>query len=440
MQPLIVAEQLTKKYSRRPKSGRRHALHDLISAWLGRTPPTQSLRKDEFFAAKDVSFEVHRGESIALIGRNGSGKTTILKMLAGLTKPDGGRAVLRGRVQSLINLGTGFNNSLTGKENVHNGAAVCGLSRKQSQELIDEVVHFAELGEFIDSNYGTYSSGMKARLGFALAVHLLPDILLIDEILGVGDFAFQNKCFAKMNSLQRKGATIVLVSHSHNRIVQMCERACWLHDGTVMDSGPSAEVVTRYLAFLEEQQQDKTTNGNTILLHEPGKKSPKVNQRVIANAEHYGGRLEQHSIVGRVRGTLTNAAGADLPLWVHCRAILTIEFTLTEEVDRLNMNLPVYRARDGLHITKLSTQHTKLLEDVHSGNPTVEFTIEDLNLTNDDYVLVAAIFSGHEFLYRELLLEFTVCSGGQLYFPNNLLDLKCEQRIIAHTNSSDHER
>ncbi len=104
------------------------------------------------------------------------------------------------------------------------------------------------------------------------------------------------------------------------------------------------------------------------------------------------------------------------------------------------MNLPVYRARDGLHITKLSTQHTKLLEDVHSGNPTVEFTIEDLNLTNDDYVLVAAIFSGHEFLYRELLLEFTVCSGGQLYFPNNLLDLKCEQRIIAHTNSSDHER
>lgn len=261
MKPIITVKDLSKKYSRRANSHLAYGVSDLWREIFGK-PPSLSLRKDEFMAVDDVSFNLFPGDTFALIGRNGSGKTTILKMMSGLTKPDGGSIDIKGKVQALINLGAGFNPNLSGHDNIYNSAALMGLSRRETRGIVDEVVDFSELEEFIDSPVGTYSSGMKSRLGFSVAVSLKPDILLIDEILSVGDYAFQNRCFARMQQLKKQGVTIVLVSHAHNSVIQLCQRAMWLHKGRVMHVGLSKETVQAYLGFLEQEEAAKVVLRN----------------------------------------------------------------------------------------------------------------------------------------------------------------------------------
>ena len=234
MNPIIQVEHLHKKFSRNMDKHKSYAVKDLFGEIIGLSSSNEELRKDEYWAVKDLSFKLYEGESIAFVGRNGCGKTTTLKMLAGLIKPDKGKVTIHGRVQALIALGAGFNPRLSGRDNIFNSAAVQGFSRKETQLIVDEIVDFAELEDFIDSPVQTYSSGMHARLGFAVAVHLKPDVLLIDEILAVGDFSFQNKCFAHMQKLKKSGVSIILISHSHTHIIQMCDNCFWLEKGNVM--------------------------------------------------------------------------------------------------------------------------------------------------------------------------------------------------------------
>ena len=182
MKPVVIAEDISKKYSRNADTHLSYGVSDLFRELFGRNSE-RALRTDEFFAVDSVSFHLYPGDSLALIGRNGSGKTTVLKMLNGLIKPDKGSIVMDGRVQALINLGAGFNPALSGRDNIYSSSSLMGLSSKETAAIVDEVVEFSELEEFIDSPVGTYSSGMKARLGFSVCVHLKPDILLIDEIL-----------------------------------------------------------------------------------------------------------------------------------------------------------------------------------------------------------------------------------------------------------------
>ena len=256
MAPIVTVEHLSKKYSRNAHAHLGYGLGDLFREVMGKKR-SEDLRKDEFLAVKDVSFELNAGDSLALIGRNGSGKTTILKMLTGLVKPDAGEITVRGRVQALINLGAGFSPNLPGRDNVYNSASLMGLGHRETTELLDEIIDFAELGEFIDSPVGTYSSGMTARLGFAVAVHLKPDVLLIDEVLAVGDFAFQNKCFTRMEQLKKEGVTIIFVSHSQSAVVKLCQRAAWIHGGRIMELGPALDTVQAYLGFLENEEQER---------------------------------------------------------------------------------------------------------------------------------------------------------------------------------------
>ena len=232
MQPNVVVENLSKKYSTNANAHLAYGASDLFREITGQSS-NLTLRKDEFLAVDNVSFQLYPGDTFALIGRNGSGKTTLLKMMNGLTKPDGGKVTVRGRAQALINLGAGFNANLSGRDNIFNSAALMGMSQKRTRAIVDEIVEFAELEDFIDSPLGTYSSGMKSRLGFSVAVSLKPDILFVDEILSVGDYAFRNRCFARMQQLKRQGVTIVLVSHSHNSVIQLCQRAMWLHKGSL---------------------------------------------------------------------------------------------------------------------------------------------------------------------------------------------------------------
>lgn len=258
--PIITVEKLYKKYSRNAQNHLGYGMRDLLNEIAGKH--NRELRKDEFYAVNDVSFQLYPGDTVAIIGRNGSGKTTIMKMLNGLIKPDGGRISIGGRVQALINLGAGFSQRLSGRENIFNSASLMGLNHTETTALLDAIIDFSELEDFIDSPVGTYSSGMTARLGFSVAVHLSPDVLLIDEVLSVGDYSFQNKCFIRMEELKKSGVTIVFVSHSHASVIKLCERAVWIHDGCIRAQGPSLKTVQSYLDFMEHE--DKLRHAKSI--------------------------------------------------------------------------------------------------------------------------------------------------------------------------------
>ncbi len=200
-----------------------------------------------FYALHDVSFAVARGETLGIVGRNGSGKSTMLKLMAGVMAPSQGQVRIHGHVSPLIELGAGFHPDLTGRENVYMNASILGMSSRQIRDRFQGIVDFAELWDFIDTPVKRYSSGMYVRLGFAVAVHCDPDILLVDEVLAVGDAPFQEKCLAKMREFQARGVTIVFVSHALTFVEAFCHRALWVHGGRIMAEGPPHEVVSRYL-------------------------------------------------------------------------------------------------------------------------------------------------------------------------------------------------
>lgn len=201
----------------------------------------------EFFALRNVSFSVRHGETVGIIGRNGSGKSTALKLMAGVTAPTEGEVLVVGRVSPLIELGAGFHPDLTGRENVHLNASILGMSSREIEDQYESIVAFAELEEFIDTPVKRYSSGMYGRLGFAVAVHSNPDLLLVDEVLSVGDAFFQEKCLERMREFKASGMTIVLVSHSPALISEFCDRAIWLDHGHLLREGRAEDVVAEYL-------------------------------------------------------------------------------------------------------------------------------------------------------------------------------------------------
>jgi ABC-2 type transport system ATP-binding protein len=201
---------------------------------------------EPFYALRDVSFSIDRGETVGIIGRNGSGKSTALKLIAGVMAPTEGEVRVAGRVSPLIELGAGFHPDLTGRENIHLNASILGMSSREIREQFDSIVQFAELADFIDTPVKRYSSGMYVRLGFAVAVHAKPDILLVDEVLSVGDAYFQEKCLARMHEFQSQGVTIVVVSHGLGLVSNFCERALWIDHGALVVDGPAAEVVRAY--------------------------------------------------------------------------------------------------------------------------------------------------------------------------------------------------
>ena len=204
----------------------------------------------EFYALKNVSFTIQRGESVALIGRNGSGKSTMLKVIAGVLTASEGDVSVSGSIAPLIELGAGFDMDLTARENIYLNGAVMGHNRKFMDENFQEILEFSELQDFIDVPLKNYSSGMVARLGFAIATQVQADILVVDEILAVGDFKFQQKCKERMKHLMGKGTTVLFVSHSDDQVKEICQRAIWLSHGEVMADGPAAEVCDQYRAAM----------------------------------------------------------------------------------------------------------------------------------------------------------------------------------------------
>jgi lipopolysaccharide transport system ATP-binding protein len=245
-QPGITFERVWKRFCR---TERHTSLRDLIPALVSRAVRGEhELKRDEFWALRDVTLEARRGEALGIIGPNGAGKSTVLKLLTKILRPTEGRCELRGRVGALIEVSAGFHPDLTGRENVYLQGAIMGMKRAEIDRKFDQIVDFAGIPEFLETPVRRYSSGMNARLGFAIAAHLEPEVLIVDEVLSVGDFAFQQRAYGRLQEMVNHDVTTIIVSHQLERIASLCKHAVMLRHGQVAHTGPSAETIAAYIS------------------------------------------------------------------------------------------------------------------------------------------------------------------------------------------------
>ncbi len=285
---VLSVRSISKKFCRDLKRSMGYGVRDLASNLAGIRQNPMHLRKDEFWALEDVSFDVRRGDSVGLIGVNGSGKSTLFRIIHGIFPPDGGEVCVRGKIGALIALGAGFHPHLSGRENVYLNASILGIPHKIIASRFDDIVNFAELAEFIEAPVASYSSGMKVRLGFAVAINIDPDILLIDEVLAVGDLAFRNKCIERLKTLLNKERTILFVSHSMQQVELVCQRGILLDAGRVAVDGTAGEAVAEYYRRTDEH----------VLTHPGGEQTPGIVH------------IHECGIVRYEAATVTDAEGA----------------------------------------------------------------------------------------------------------------------------------
>jgi lipopolysaccharide transport system ATP-binding protein len=358
--PVIRAEAISKRYQLGSAYGYktlRESLTNAANRVLRRAGAPKSNGSRRFiWALRDVSFDIEAGELVGVIGANGAGKTTILKVLSRITKPTAGRAEIHGRVGSLLEVGTGFHPELTGRENVYLAGAILGMGRAEIMRRFDEIVEFADIGEFLDTPIKRYSSGMQVRLAFAVAAHLEPEILIVDEVLAVGDLAFQKKCLGKMGEVTAEGRTVLFVSHNMSLIRALCHRGILLVNGSVATDSPIEETVRMYLQSLEEV-------GSQNLLERTDRSGWK--QVAVSRVEISG----THGGTGRL------VAGD--------RA--TFVFHLTGLLSRMSCAFTIYNHL-GLPVTTLSSAPAAI-EDRDDGRPdrSFECTVEELLLVPGRY-------------------------------------------------------
>ncbi|KAA3663603.1 MAG: ABC transporter ATP-binding protein [Chloroflexi bacterium] len=278
MSPAIEVKNLSKQF-RRFHPDRPTTLIETLARGWGRLRP-----KDKFWVLSDVNFTVEPGAMLGVIGHNGAGKSTLLRLLGGVGKQDKGQVVVNGRIGALLDLGTGFHPELTGRENVFVAAIIGGLTHQETRERFDDIVQFAELEEFIDNPLRTYSTGMQMRLAFSVATHIEPEILLIDEVLAVGDLAFQRKCLDRIAQFKAQGCTIVLVSHDATLVRELCDKALWLRRGGVVAYGESDVVVGQYVAEMTAETQRRTPAEQPVLTTSSGKEL-RVNENRFGSME-----------------------------------------------------------------------------------------------------------------------------------------------------------
>ncbi len=320
MKPIIRAENLSKQYRLGERRGAPETLGDVLSETF--RSPTKALQRLRgggplIWALKDVNFEVMPGEVVGIIGHNGAGKSTLFKILARVTEPTGGRVQLYGRVSSLLEVGTGFHPELTGRENVFLNGSILGMRRSETMRKFDEIVAFAEIERFIDTPVKRYSSGMYMRLAFAVAAHLEPEILLVDEVLAVGDAAFQKKCLGKLGDAASEGRTVLFISHNMAAIQSMCKRVLWLNGGEIVEEAEASKVVSDYMqggaSFSRERvwnDVDSAPGNNKVRLH--------------------------RACVRPVTGSATDAINIQTPL------MLEVEYWNLKPAARLSISLHLY--------------------------------------------------------------------------------------------------
>jgi ABC-type polysaccharide/polyol phosphate transport system ATPase subunit len=418
--PAIDARHVTKIYRR---FGRSRQFATLKSAILSGTLVSE-LRADETFQAlSDVSFEVPRGCTFGLIGRNGSGKSTMLKCVAGITKPTSGTVKVDGRISALIELGAGFHPEISGRENVFINGIMLGLSKKEITRRFEEIVEFAELEDFIDAPVKTYSSGMYMRLGFAVAIHVDPDVLLVDEVLAVGDAGFTHKCLDKFGEFRRRGKTILLVTHSLGLVERFCDEALWLDGGRVRATGDPRRVVGAYITAVEkgEEQQLTATDARARESAEaapPPEAPASLPQGPVEAGEQPDdmfrvteGRWGSREIeITRV--TFLGADGQPAHVF-HSgeRMAIRVDVRAPQRVTDFVFGIGLFSA-EGVCCYGTNTDLEQLVSDAIEGDGTVTFSIDSLDLTEGTYKLDVAVHrrDGVPYDYHRLLHTFRVKS------------------------------
>ena len=351
MAGVVVFDSVWKKF----QQGERHnSLRDLVPATFralsGGRPADLEAR--EFWALENVSFEVQPGEALGIVGPNGAGKSTTLKLLTRILRPNRGRCAVLGRVGALIEVAAGFHPDLTGRENVYLQGAIMGMKRREIDERFDAIIDFAGVHEFVDTPVKRYSSGMNARLGFSIAAHLSPDVLIIDEVLSVGDMAFQERCLERMRAFKREGVTIVFVSHNLQAVNELCDKAVFLNRRVIAD-GPAADVIATYV------------RGAHVPSSRPSASEIRIN----------------HAELQRCDGTAV--AG---PVSPGQRARLVVDFEVIEPMSDLGFALILHRSTDDLLVYDghFSQSELGLESPVPAGRFRVHYDV-DLNLTRGQY-------------------------------------------------------
>ncbi len=362
---LVKVEHLGKKFCRKLKRSLWYGIKDIGAELSGSKRNHVKLRKDEFWALQDINFDIKQGELVGLIGANGAGKTTLLRLLSGLVKPDRGTITIRGKIQALIALGAGFNPVLTARENIYINGAVLGFSKKEMDKMLEDIMDFAEIREFIDMPVQSYSSGMQVRLGFGVAVNLKPDILIVDEVLAVGDASFRRKARNKMMELLHSGISVLFVSHNMATISSITSRCLFLHKGQLVAAGPSDEVTSLYLSDSLKRS----------------KASQNQKEEDLMTSAYY--TVPEAFILEKVR--LRSASGSETDEFnTYDNIIVSFEMQFNKKIENVQL---AFNIRDQVNDTVISSSKLQWNTRPCSGTVKAECEIEKNKLREGNYNL-----------------------------------------------------
>ncbi len=412
MKPVIVknAEKFYKKYSNK------HKFLTLKSAIVNRTLFADLTEAEKFQALKGISFDVKDGETISIIGENGSGKSTLLKLLAGISKPTAGEIITNGRISALIELGAGFHPEISGRENIFINGIILGLTKKKIEEKLEDIIKFAELEEFIDNPVKSYSSGMYMRLGFSIAINVDPDILLIDEVLAVGDASFVPKCLDKINEFKRKGKTIIFVSHDLTTVERISDRVIWIKEGEIHKQGYPKEVVDAYLEFIGKKDSEKAITKHAEEVEKSQDESDEVQGETpetkeeetgIKVARRWGGKevtIEDVKMIDK-KGKEKYIYESNEPFSIR------LKIKSEEPQDDFVFGIGIFNP-EGTLCYGTNTDIEDFKAGHFQGEGTVTIDIPDANLVNGSYFLDVAVHKreGYPFDYHHFLYTFKITS------------------------------
>ncbi|MFC3750517.1 ABC transporter ATP-binding protein [Paenibacillus sp. GCM10012306] len=370
----------------------------------------------KFYALNNVSLNIEKGQTVGFMGRNGSGKSTLLKLLTGILHPDSGEINVKGKVSSLLELGAGFHPDFTGRENIFMNAAILGLNKKEIKKKLNEIISFSELKEYIDNPVRNYSSGMYMRLAFSVAIMVEPDVLLIDEVLAVGDAAFQQKCMDQLLKMKTRGTTIVFVSHDLGAMEKLCDRVVWINKGDVINDGSPKKVIDQYLSYLAEEENQRLIDESSVKMEE----DVNFEDEVIVNKEgiesvdnsdpqRWGNRFIE----------ITNVYFTDynhkskFSFLSEDKMIIKIEYKGRKKVENPIFGLAIHTI-DQIHCYGTNTfiDYHKISDIYPNDEGVIQFNIPSLNLCAGTYLVTAAVHDehGNQFDFHDKKFSFKVTS------------------------------
>jgi ABC-2 type transport system ATP-binding protein len=365
---------------------------------------------ENLWALRDVAFDVQEGETVGILGRNGSGKSTLLKCICGVLQPTSGRVVVRGKLAGLLELGAGFQQDLSGRENIYLNGSMLGLSKREVDRVFDDVVEFAELGQFIDNQVKFYSSGMYVRLGFAVAVNVDPDVLVIDEVLAVGDERFQRKCMDRVKRFQKEGRTILFVSHSPDQVRAICDRAVVLSDGIMIGEGPPGEAVRLFRERLMEAGDELNLGATEASPAEPAPAEAPSSPAVVTSHE------DDESRPVRLVEVAAQYPQAEERRYLLPGETLTVRIDYQAQTDAEDVVVAIeVRIDDGSLVFRTDTEILGLRLETRAGPGSVEFRFDGIPLFDGTYDINVGLYGPGGLLYdwREPACQFEMMNPGR---------------------------